>query len=372
MKILSIHLGLSVGGVAKYAIAIEGVRELMPVQLRSLCILPVKRSVDNEALSALDATILPVRSLLNPFWVKRVRKIINDENPDCIMSHGFNAHLVSLLGCYGKNRSIYRLASYHGPYHAPSVGKKLLVPFYNWFTYWFVKYKAASVLCVAQYCADFLIRQGVPANKLAVIHNGIPDFQSDSNSREDVRRKWGFTQGHIVIGIASRLDHIKGLNYLIDAFARIIKAYPEARLVLMGDGLARKSLEKQTETLGIRDQVTFAGICSDVSRCLAALDIFALPSLAESHSIGLLEAMRAGLPSIVTDVGGNTESVRNEHEGLVVAAADVEGLTVAMTRMIGDAALRMRLGMAARKRFLVEFTHEAMLNKTAQWLKSVV
>jgi glycosyltransferase involved in cell wall biosynthesis len=371
MKILSIHFGFSLGGVAKYAAATEGVCELAPVRLRSLCILPEGRVVDNDALSALDAIVLPVRSLANPSWVMRVRKIINDENPDCLMTHGFNAHLLSLLGGHGKNRPICRLASYHGSYHAPSVGKKWLESINNSFTHWFLKTQATSVLCVAQYCADFLAEQGVPASKLTVIHNGIPDYQPDPDSRDVVRREWGITSEHIVIGVASRLDRVKGLNYLLEAFARIIKDCPEARLVLMGDGLVRRNLKAQAASLGIQDQVIFAGIRSDVSRCLTALDIFALPSLAEYHSIGLLEAMRAGLPSIITDVGGNTESVRNEREGLVVCAADIVGLTTAMTRMLGDSALRMRLGKAARKRFVAEFTEELMLHKTAESLKRI-
>jgi glycosyltransferase involved in cell wall biosynthesis len=81
--------------------------------------------------------------------------------------------------------------------------------------------------------------------------------------------------------------------------------------------------------------------------------------------------MRAGLPITTTDVGGNSESVRDDREGLIVNAADADGLADAIRRMLDDPSLRVRLGNAARKRFISEFTDEAMLHKTAAWLKAI-
>lgn len=364
-KILSIHWGFSLGGVAKYAATIERVRDLAPVQLRSLCLMPEGRVVDKAALSALDSTKLPVRSVADLSWIGRVRKVIADEAPDCVMSHGFNGHLVSLLGYAGS----CRIASYHGSYHATTKARKLLEPVYDGFSHWFLRRKARAVLVVAQYCADYLVAHGVPAGKITVIHNGIPGFQPDSGARERIRREWGFGPEHRVIGVASRLDPVKGLEYLLAAFAHIARNHPAARLVLMGDGTVRGALEAQASQLGVRDRVVFAGMRSDVPQCLTALDLFALPSLAEYHSIGLLEAMRAGLPIVATDVGGNTESVRDGQEGLIVRSADADGLAVALDRMLADDALRMCLGAAAQQRFSTEFTEDAMLARTAQWFQ---
>lgn len=371
MKILSIHWGLSFGGVAKYAVAIERVRSLIPIQLRSLCLMPEGRAVDRDALAVLDPIMLPVHSVADLSWIVQVRMIIRREAPDCILSHGFNGHFVSLIACAARHRPVCRLASYHGIYHATTKGRKILKPVYDGFTRWFLRNKAKAVVVVARYCADFLVAQGVPAEKITVIHNGISDFQPDEGARENIRREWGFGPEHVVIGVASRFDPVKGLEYLVGAFAGISAKYPAARLVLMGDGPARGALEAQASQRGIRERVVFTGMRTDVPRCLAALDIFALPSLAESHSIGLLEAMRAGLPIVATDVGGNTESVRDGQEGLIVRPADAAGLAEALARMLGDNALRARLGTAAFQRFSAEFTEEAMLARTAQWLQRV-
>lgn len=371
MKVLSIHWGFSLGGVAKYAATIERVRDLIPVQLRSLCLLPEGRVVDRNALAVLDAIVLPVRSITDLSWISQVRKVIAEEAPDCVLSHGFNGHLVSLIGCAGKGRPACRLATYHGSYHATTTARKLLEPVYDGFTLWYLRRKATAVLGVAQYCANFLVEHGVPAGKITAIHNGIPNFQPAADARELIRREWGFGPAHVVIGVASRLDPVKGLGFLIEAFAKIVHQHSSARLVLMGDGTERATLEAQAVMLGVRDRVVFAGMRNDVPACLAAIEIFALPSLAEYHSIGLLEAMRAGLPIVATDVGGNTESVRDGQEALIVRSADTVDLAHALDRLLGDTALCARLGAAAHQRFSTEFTEEAMLAKTAQWLQRV-
>jgi len=368
--VLSIHWGFSLGGVAKYAATIERVRGLIPLQLRSLCLLPQGRVVDQDSLAVLHATVLPIRTTMDFSWISRVRKVIGDEVPDCVLSHGFNGHLVSLVGCSG-NKKIRRLATYHGSYHATTAGRKFVEPIYNGFTHWYMRHKATAVLCVAQYCADFLVAQGVSAEKITVVHNGIPDFSPSPAARVSIRAEWGLAPEDVVIGVASRLDPVKGLEYLLEAFARIAPDYPSAKLVLMGDGTVRPALEAQAKAAGVHKRVVFAGMRSDVPQCLTALDIFALPSLAEYHSIGLLEAMRAGLPIVATDVGGNTESVRDGQEGLIVRSADAVGLAAALGRMLSDDTLRTQLGTAARERFNSEFTEEAMLAKTAQWLQRV-
>ena len=83
------------------------------------------------------------------------------------------------------------------------------------------------------------------------------------------------------------------------------------------------------------------------------------------------EAMRAGKAIVATDVGGNTESVRDGQEALIVKPADIDGLSAALERLADDAGLRTSLGEAAYKRFCADFTVEAMLNKTARWMQDV-
>jgi len=371
VKILSIYWGLSVGGVAKYAATLVRVCEHTPVQLRSLCLLPVGREVDQDVLAMLDAVTIPVRSVVDLSWVSSVRKAIAEEEPDCVISHGFNGHFVSLLATMGGRQYIKRLASYHGAYHPNTPIRRLVSPLYNGFTNWFLANKACAIVCVAQCCVKTLAELGVPASKFTVVHNGIPALTHVPDRRGAIRKEWGFDQSHVIVGIASRFEKIKGLDYLIQSFAQTVNTHENIRLVLIGDGSQRESLQQLAVALGVDTKVSFMGTRSDIPDCLSAMDIFSLPSLSEAHSIGLLEAMRAGKAIVATDVGGNTESVSHEKEALVVNAGDCNALADALSRMVSDAQLRDKLGEAARKRFNAEFTENAMLEKTARWLTKV-
>jgi glycosyltransferase involved in cell wall biosynthesis len=209
------------------------------------------------------------------------------------------------------------------------------------------------------------------SNKLTVVHNGIPDYQVEPEASMSIRNEWGVGRDETLFGVASRLEPVKGLKYLLQTYIEIAHKYSSIRLVLMGDGTVRDGLEAQARTLGVHKLVVFAGMRADVPDCLTALDIFALPSLAEYHSIELLETMRAWLPIVATDVGGNTESVHDGLEGLIVKPADSAGLKSGMDRLMQDSALCSRLDNAARERFVSEFTEYATLVKTARWLQEV-
>lgn len=367
MKVLSIHWGLSLGGVAKYAVALEGLRECYPVEWRSACILPAGRVVDEGALAILNPVLKRVRGVGDLSWLPWIRRLIQAERPDCIMSHGFNGHFVSWLG--GPADGPKRLASYHGGYHAPTGMRRLVQPFYDGFTHWFFKRRAVGILNVAEHCAEHLARRGVPVGKLTVVHNGIPDVDVPAEARGRLRREWGLDDRHLVIGVASRLDPVKGLGYLLDAFAGLAAGYDHLRLVMLGDGTIRDELEARARTAGVGERVVFTGRRADVAECLTAFDVFALPSLAEYHSIGLLEAMRAGRPIVATDVGGNTESVRHRQEALVVPPADTAALRDALSQLVVDASLRAELGANARQRYVAEFGEDVMLRRTAEWLR---
>lgn len=371
MRVLSIYWGLAFGGVAQYAVNLQRLCGRVPLQLRSLCILPEGRDVDQRVLDSLDSIVIRVSSVFDLSWVPKVRKVVQEENLDCVLSHGFNGHLVSLVSTMRMQPPIRRLASYHGSYHPNTPIRRLLAPFYDGFTNWFLAKKANAIVSVAECCVTALIGHGVPASKFTVIHNGIPDLTHESNNRDAIRQEWGFDETHLLIGVASRLVKIKGVDALIKSFAQAERKQKNMRLVIIGDGSQRESLQQLAITLGVESAVTFVGIRNDIPDCLSALDVFALPSLSEAHSIGLLEAMRAGKAIVATDVGGNTETVRDKEEALIVNAGDCNGLSAALSRLANDAQLRDRLGDAAYKRFHEKFMEDAMLEKTASWLMQV-
>jgi glycosyltransferase involved in cell wall biosynthesis len=366
INVLSIHWGFSSGGVGKYALLINEVSSIAPVTIESLCILNEKWPSDVEGLKRLNTERILIKSRFDITWISKVISLIRRRNPDLIMSHGFNGHFVSWAVLFWSKR-IPRICSYHGLYHAPTHGRRIFANIINTFTEYFIRHRPRSVVAVAHFAKAHLLKRQVDRNKIRVIHNGIEDVQPSPGAREKLRREWKISYRELLIGAASRIDPVKGLEYAVVSFKKLVETFPFARLAIIGSGQSEAFLKTQVEAFGLRDKVIFTGFRSDITDCLDAFDIFILPSLAEYHSIALIEAMRAGKAIVATDVGGNTESVRNEKEGLIVPPADPIALASALERLVADLKLRERLGENARNRYLSHFTADAMIEKTANW-----
>jgi glycosyltransferase involved in cell wall biosynthesis len=369
--ILSIHTGLGgLGGVTGFVRVLNRVQECAPLRIRYLTFQhDAYGHYDQALLDDLDACAL---SYSGPWDVvecmRSMRAHVASVRPDLVLVHGVKEPLI-----YGLCRLLYRDATpfactYHGEYHAPTPWRLPLRWAYHSGGFYMMAKHAVGVLAVAEFCRDQLTSRGVPAAKVTVVHNGLKAERPPRRPRNEMRGAWGVPEDAFVFGAASRLDACKGLNYLIRAFAMIAQQVTNAWLVVAGDGKARGHLEGLTRRLGLADRVRFLGYQRDVESCLDAFDVFVLPSLFEYHSIALLEAMRAALPIVATDVGGNTESVRDGLEASIVHSAEADSLAAALLRIAQDASLRDTLATAARKRFLAIFTEERTVSRTAEWL----
>ena len=143
----------------------------------------------------------------------------------------------------------------------------------------------------------------------------------------------------------------KGLDVLIEAWARLPSLSAGLMLTLVGDGPERGSLEAQAERCGVRSRIRFTGHCQDVSTELESAAIFVLPSRKEGMPNALLEAMAAGLAVVVSDASpGPLALVENGVTGLVVPVDDAAALAAALERLVRDPDLCTRLGTAASMR----------------------
>jgi len=368
IRVLSVHWGFSIGGVAQYAAILDHVKDHAPIALSTICILNRQRHIDEKTLGRLSSlTIIERRGPLDIRWIAALRRHIEVLDPHLIMTHGFNGHFAAYVAtCCTRSKQKF-IASYHGEYHPPTRLKGLVAGIYNGLTEHYMRHVASSVVSVADYCKKYLVSKGVDPKKITVIHNGIPDTKWPDTYAQ-LRRELNLPLSGVVIGAMSRLDPEKGISYLLKAFQRVAELKPDAWLVIVGTGSQEHYLRDLAVDLRIQDRVRFAGFRSEASRLLGAFDVFALPSLAEYHSIGLLEAMRAGKAIVATDVGGNTESVSHDREGLIVHARDVDGLAAALRVLVENSDLRSRLGEAARRRFSEEFDVAIMVKETAGWM----
>lgn len=194
---------------------------------------------------------------------------------------------------------------------------------------------------------------GIAANKLATVRNGIVGGAVPAHRAAD-------TVTFIAVG---RLDAIKNHELMIDAFARVAKATPHARLTIVGDGPRRQAIDSHIDRLGLRARVDMLGFRTDVADLLARADVFLLSSRYEGISIALLEAMRAGLPVVATKVGGVPETVVAQRTGMLVESGDTEAFAQAMTALAKSPDQRRLLGAAAQDLQQREFSLDAMLSR---------
>ena len=208
-------------------------------------------------------------------------------------------------------------------------------------------------IAVSASTRDFLVRERhVPADRVRLIWNGAPldEFAPRGAERRlSVRRELGLPDEARVIGTIGRLNVQKGHRYLLDAAARVFASAPDARLVIAGDGDQAAALRAQAEALGLTPRVVFTGHRTDVPALLEAFDVFCISSTYEGTPLTLFEAMAARKAIVSTAVDGCREVLQDGRTGLLVPPRDADALAGALTRVLGDPALRESLAEAARR-----------------------
>lgn len=174
-----------------------------------------------------------------------------------------------------------------------------------------------------------------------------------------LRQQLGLPEQAFIIVSVGRLAPEKELPSLLQAFAGIGRANPDALLVLVGDGPDRQNLEALARDLG-PVQIRFVGRKpdSEVPLWLQASDAFALVSSLEGLPCALIEAMAAGLPPVVSDIPANTQLVTADVDGLIVPLREIVSMAAAFGRLMQDEELRRRLGTQARTRVVQTFSNE--------------
>ena len=201
--------------------------------------------------------------------------------------------------------------------------------------------------------------KGVRPERLHLLYNGIDPSQfAAAAPREQTREKLDVPRDALALVIVANLIPYKGHADLIEALGKITTRLPDPwRLLCVGrdDGMLR-SLRSRMDTRGIGSNILWLGSRSDVPDILAASDIGILCSHQEGFSNAILEGMAAGLPMIVTDVGGNAEAVAHGKTGLVVPAQAPNALAAAILELSGDAGCRRAFGEAGRRRVVEQFS----------------
>ena len=224
-------------------------------------------------------------------------------------------------------------------------------------------------IAVSEANARYLIEEkGLPARKVHTIHNGcdLKRFDPGRTAPPGMKQSLGFSEDDTVVLAAGRLEPQKGHRFLLEAYARVVREFPKARLVCIGEGALRQELEEQSRYLQIENSVRFVGYQSNVSEWLAMADFTVLPSLFEGLPLVAIESLAAQRPMVATAVDGTAEVVVNEKTGLTVPPGDARQLAEAILRLLRQPELRHQLGLAGRQWVLENFSQEQQIRKTQE------
>lgn len=294
-------------------------------------------------------------TLSDPLIVKDLKKLFQELKPDLISCHSTKAGFVGRIAA--RMAGIPAIFTAHGwsfTDGAPPLRKKIAPHVERW-----LARRAARIICVSENDRrSALAARIAPPDKLITVHNGMPDVDPKFFANPGRGEK-------TIITMIARFQPQKDQPLLLDALAGLRASTPPWEMWFVGYGALEEAARRQADALGLSDRVKFLGEQGDeIPALLARSHAFALITKWEGFPRSILEAMRAGLPVLASDVGGVRESVADGETGFLAPRGDEQAVKEKLKKIISDPSLREKMGKAGRKRFVEEFTLEAMLAKT--------
>lgn len=217
---------------------------------------------------------------------------------------------------------------------------------------WLVEFmqKCQHIIIPSESMREILVRDYGLHERYSVIPTGTdlePFLNADGKA---LRAEKGWQNETVLISVG-RLAPEKNWDTLIRAFAKACERHPDIRLVLIGDGAAKQSLETLSSELGIADRVTFTGAVpfEDIPRYLKAADLFAFASVTETQGLVTIEAMAAGLPVVAVEGPGTSDIVEHGKQGFLVKN-DPDALAKGINKLLSDSQRIQRFSKNALKK----------------------
>ncbi|MGE5594539.1 MAG: glycosyltransferase family 4 protein [Hyphomicrobiales bacterium] len=242
---------------------------------------------------------------------------------------------------------------------------------------------ADAVVGVSGWVAETAAARGISRDRLYAVPNAmaVNGWTPDPEGARRVREEFGIPDGAPVLAVSARLFLWKGHRELIEAVARIAPSWPELRLLIVGEddprahpggGSFKAELQELAKSLGVSENVIFAGFRRDIRQILSASDIYTMPSFEEPWGVAFMEAMAMEKPVVALRSGGTPELVLDGVTGLLSEPGDIERLAANIGSLLADPELRARMGAAGRERMCSTFTPRHMAENIGEVYQQVL
>jgi glycosyltransferase involved in cell wall biosynthesis len=283
--------------------------------------------------------------------LKHLSTCISQLQPDIVSIHSSKAGLLGRLAC--KRLGQRCLFTAHGWVFTdgvPMARRSLYRMCEKVVSGW-----ASRIITVSDKDHALGLDLGISPSRLTRIHNGVKDVKYDA-------QRAGSPSPRLRVVMVARFDKQKDQPLLLNALREV----PDVHATFIGDGPLLEDRKAMASALGVSDRARFEGYRSAVQEELNSADAFVLCSNWEGFPRTSLEAMRASLPVVVSDVGGAKEAVVEGQTGFCIPRGDLEALIHRLRLLVRYPELRAKMGEEGRKRFLAEFTFDRMYRQTVQ------
>lgn len=284
----------------------------------------------NSILSQIKPDIVHIHSHLFLTSLQAIRFCINQKKPSIVSVHGVMAKRHKLVNLM---QEIYLLtiASY-------------------------IFKKATVIHCLTRNDASEIMKLGCPINKIKIIPNAVDveTFTPRPELEEDKSIVW-----------VGRFVPEKGLHYLINASRVVVQRHPDAKFILVGNGVLRWEIQQMVMKYGLSRNFFFTGSVSrkKVLEILQSATLFVFPSLKEGMPIALLEAMSCAKPVIGSDISGINDIIVHGENGFLVPPRNPEALAKTIMMLLEDKDTRRKIGQNARKLVMEKYSWNVILKK---------
>jgi L-malate glycosyltransferase len=353
IRVMHVVLSLSPGGAERLVIDLS--RRLHPVVPTSICCLDDAGAwADDVRADGIPVDVLARQPGFHPGLGLRIADLAGRYEAGIVHCHQYSPFVYATIA--GLRRpSLCIVYTEHGRLtDAPPSRKRAAVNRV-------LGRRCDVIIAVSRELRGHMLAEGFSSSRVQVIHNGVePGAVVTSADAARAKQALGLPEDAWVVGTIARFDPVKQLDILIDAFAAVARAVPEARLVMVGGGPEGQRLEGLVGERGLTDLVVFTGVRRGARALMPGFDVYVNTSVSEGISLTLLEAMAASRPVVATRVGGTPEVIADGSTGLLVPANDVQSVVEAIISLRQDAAKRMSLGAAARTRVIEHFSLDRM------------
>jgi len=284
--------------------------------------------------------------------IGKLNKIIKNENPDIVHTHGTLSGRISGRLCGRKvvytRHSVFPVS----PRIQKGIGR-IVNKYLN-------EFLSDDIIAVAEAAKENLTDGGIDGNKIKVILNGVEAVKPVSPEIiAETRAKYGIQEGDYVIGILARIEAVKGHKLLIEA-TEILKAEgKQLKVLIAGIGDQEEILKQMVVEKNLSDTVIFTGFLTDVPRFLSILNLQANASFGtEATSLALLEGMSIGIPAVVSNYGGNPGVISHGENGYLFESKNSKGMADMLRKAMDDKEAYERMMQGAKEIFNRKFTGE--------------